>query len=57
MYTIHDIEKMTEEQKAAVKKQAVRNFATFVAIKVGIALTIHYSVKALGKKLNKKDGN
>jgi hypothetical protein len=55
MYTIDELNAMTDAQKAVVKKQAVRNVAIFVAIKIGAAVAVHYGVKAIVKKLDSRE--
>lgn len=50
-YNINDIQSMTPEELAAVKKQAYRNIAGFIALKIGITVGIALTARHLRKKL------
>lgn len=50
-HTIEDVQRMSPEELAAVKKQAVRNIMGFVAIKIGITVGIALTARHLRKKL------
>ncbi len=50
---INDVRNATPEELAALQKQAYRNIATFVAVKIGVAVAVHYGVQALVKKYAK----
>lgn len=50
-YNINDVQNMSAEELAAVKKQAVKNIMGFVAIKIGITVGIALTARHLRKKL------
>lgn len=52
---IDQINEMSEEELKQMKKKAVRNVATLIAFKVGIAVVVHYASNALINKLNEKE--
>jgi hypothetical protein len=54
MYTINDIHNMSEKELATVKRRAMLNFAGFIALKVGIAIAVHYTAKSLINHVNSK---
>lgn len=50
--TITDVQNMNEEELAALHRQAAINIASFIALKIGIAVSVHYAVKRLVANLD-----
>jgi len=53
--TIEDVKAMDAQDLTALQRQAARNLVNFVLIKVAIAVTCRYAVKALVRHLDSLD--